>query len=86
MATLKKKFYLGVEGGGTKSTAMLVDEDDDIIMQRIGKALNYHSEGKESAKNNISSWAGAIGMAVTPWKNCKEEWIEIVKKLLSSWL
>lgn len=55
MATLKKKFYLGVEGGGTKSTAMLVDEDDDIIMQRIGKALNYHSEGKESAKNNLAS-------------------------------
>lgn len=34
---------------------------------------------KQSAKNNISAWAAAISMAVTPWKNHKEEWIEIRK-------
>jgi type IV pilus assembly protein PilN len=34
---------------------------------------------KQSAEHNISAWAGAISMAVMPWKNRKEEWIEIRK-------
>lgn len=34
---------------------------------------------KKSAENNISTWAGAISMAMMPWKNHREEWIEIRK-------
>lgn len=53
MKTSPKTFYLGVEGGGTKSNAILFDDQDRIIAQRDGKALNYHGEGEKIAKKNL---------------------------------
>lgn len=37
------------------------------------------SISKQNAENNISAWAAAIGMAIMPWKNKREEWIEVRK-------
>lgn len=34
---------------------------------------------KDSIKNNISAWAGAIGMTMFPWRERKEEWREVRK-------
>jgi len=48
-----KIFYLGIEGGGTKSTAILADKDMKILVQRKGKALNYHAIGEEKVKSNL---------------------------------
>lgn len=49
------KLYLGIEGGGSKSEALLVDEHDNIVFQRQGQALNLHSIGSVEFKNNLSS-------------------------------
>ncbi|MBI2023627.1 hypothetical protein HYT01_03640 [Candidatus Giovannonibacteria bacterium] len=46
-------FFLGVEGGGTKSRALLADEDGKIIRDRSGKALNYHAIGEKQTKANL---------------------------------
>ena len=54
MAALKKKLYLGVEGGGTKSTAMLVDEQNHIIVQKEGEDLNYHGEEEKTVRRDLS--------------------------------
>ncbi len=48
-----QKFYLGVEGGATKSAALLVNERDEVVMERRGKALNYHSGGEQQVRKNL---------------------------------
>ena len=60
MATPKKKFYLGVEGGGTKSTAMLVDEKNRIIAQKEGEDLNYHGEEEKSVRKDLSELLASL--------------------------
>lgn len=52
--------YLGVEGGASKSEAVLVDENNTIIAQGQGQALNYHSIGASEFKNNLSALLTAI--------------------------
>lgn len=54
MAIEKKKFYLGVEGGGTKSTAILVDEQSRVIAQKEGEDLNYHGEEEKAVRKDLS--------------------------------
>src|SRR3989344_1185315 len=60
MAIEKKKFYLGVEGGGTKSTAMLVDEKNRIIAQKEGEDLNYHGEEEKSVRKDLSELLASL--------------------------
>ena len=48
-----KKFYLGVEGGATKSTAILVDENDKILAKHVGKSINYLAIGERKVKTNL---------------------------------
>ena len=50
----KKIFYLGVEGGATKSMAILSSDDREIILTKKGGALNYHNTGESGTKNNLS--------------------------------
>lgn len=45
---------MGVEGGATKSTAILADEKSKIVGQRRGRALNYHYLGKTGVKKNLA--------------------------------
>lgn len=60
MKPQQKKFYLGVEGGGTKSTAILVNEKNVILGQRKGRSISYHSVGEQTVKTNISSLIGPL--------------------------
>lgn len=48
-----QKFYLGVEGGATKSTAILADEKG-VLLEKVGPMVNYHSIGEQKAKANLS--------------------------------
>lgn len=47
--------FLGIEGGASKSEALLVDANNTIIGQGQGQALNYHSIGALEFKNNLSA-------------------------------
>jgi N-acetylglucosamine kinase-like BadF-type ATPase len=50
----QKTFYLGIEGGATKSTALLVDEKGGIVMEAKGQALNYQAVGKKLFEKNLA--------------------------------
>lgn len=54
MKTSSEKFYLGVEGGATKSAAILVDGGGKLLGERQGKALSWQSEGRGAAKQNMA--------------------------------
>lgn len=46
-------FYIGADGGGTRTTAVLMDEYGRILSVTRGKGLNYHTIGLEKARAHL---------------------------------
>jgi len=46
-------YYLGVDGGATKSIAGVAEADGKIISQKSGPALNYHMLGEDLCERNL---------------------------------
>ena len=49
------KYYLGIDGGGTKTTAAVSDEKGNILLKKVGKTINFYSVGMEKARANLLS-------------------------------
>ena len=47
------KYYLGIDGGGTRTTAAVSDENGIILLKQVGKTINFYSVGIESARANL---------------------------------
>lgn len=45
--------YLGIDGGGTKTSAVFANEDKKILLRLSGKTINYYSAGMSAARNNL---------------------------------
>ncbi len=54
------KYYLGIDGGGTKTTAAVADETGNIILKVVGKSINFYSVGMATARNNLAGIAEEI--------------------------
>ena len=54
----KSKFYIGVEGGATKSEAILTDENLKVLRREKGKALNYITFSKRVVRENLVALVG----------------------------
>lgn len=48
------KYYLGIDGGGSKTTAVVFDENGFFVKKAIGESINYYSVGLETARKNIN--------------------------------
>lgn len=48
------KYYLGIDGGGTRTTASVCDENGTIICKACGKTINFYSVGMDIARKNLS--------------------------------
>lgn len=46
-------YYLGIDGGGTRTTAVVTDEKGNIITKKSGKTINFYSVGTENARKNL---------------------------------
>jgi N-acetylglucosamine kinase-like BadF-type ATPase len=46
-------YYIGVEGGGSKTTIILVNEHDETLITQTEGPSNYHAVGLETATHNI---------------------------------
>ncbi len=57
-----KPYYLGVDGGGTKTIALLADAEGDIKGVGLSGPVNYQLVGINIAADNLQ---GAISMALT---------------------
>lgn len=44
------KYYLGVDGGGSKTTAVVFNEKGEFICKASGESINYYSVGIENAR------------------------------------
>lgn len=49
------EYYLGIDGGGTKTTAAVSDEKGNILLKKVGKTINFYSVGMENARENLLS-------------------------------
>lgn len=47
------QYYLGIDGGGTKTTAVVSDEKGNILLKTTGKTINFYSVGMSTAKENL---------------------------------
>jgi N-acetylglucosamine kinase-like BadF-type ATPase len=64
-----KKYFVGIEGGGTKSSIILSDENGTIISKAKGKATNPNVIGFEtSAKNIVDSISSVCKKSNCAWK------------------
>ena len=52
---MKKLNVLGIDGGGTKTEAVLMDENCQVLGSGKSGPSNYHSVGIEVAKNSIQT-------------------------------
>lgn len=48
------KFYLGIDGGGSKTTAVVFNDKGDFICKACGESINYYSVGTENAQKALS--------------------------------
>lgn len=56
------KYYLGVDGGGTKTTAVVSDEKGNIVGTVCGKTINYYSNPYETTRRNFREMIDEIGI------------------------
>lgn len=48
------KYYLGIDGGGTRTTASVCNEKGALVCKVEGKTINFYSVGMETARENLS--------------------------------
>jgi N-acetylglucosamine kinase-like BadF-type ATPase len=48
-------YFLGIDGGGTKTTAAVCNENGEILCRATGKTLNFYSVGMESCRENLQN-------------------------------
>ena len=47
------KYYLGIDGGGTKTTVAVSDDNGKILFKESGKTINFYSVGMDKARRNL---------------------------------
>lgn len=57
------KYYLGVDGGGTKTTAVVSDENGNIIGRAVGRTINYYSNPYEVTRDNFKAIIDELGVS-----------------------
>lgn len=54
------KYYLGIDGGGTKTVAIVCDENGTLVSRFVGKSINYNSVGTHTARKNLKETVDGV--------------------------
>ncbi len=54
------KYYLGIDGGGTVTTAAVANENGEIIYKAQGKTINFYGVAFDCAKSNLKDIVNCI--------------------------
>ncbi len=87
-------YFLGVDGGGTKTTAVVFNEKGEFICSACGESINYYSVGLEAArlamKNIIDSLniknfrCAVIGMSALNERATSQETEKFCSEIIDS--
>ena len=58
---MERQLFLGVDGGGSKTTAVVFDETGNFVCSYVGESINYYSIGLDSARANMAQIVAEIG-------------------------
>lgn len=50
---MAKKIFLGVDGGGTKTVAVVMNQKEKILGRGEASSVNYHNVGSDKVKENL---------------------------------
>ena len=53
-------YFLGIDGGGTKTTCLVCDEGLNEIFRTVGSSINFYSEGLSTARENMKEMLSVI--------------------------
>ncbi len=53
-------YFLGIDGGGTKTTCLVSDENLTEIYRTVGSSINFYSEGLAAARENMKAMLADI--------------------------
>lgn len=53
-------YFLGIDGGGTKTTCLICDESLNEIYRTVGSSINFYSEGLDGARENMKEMLECI--------------------------
>jgi len=51
---MNNKYFLGVDGGGSKTTAVVFNENGEFIGKACGESINYYSVGIDNARKAMA--------------------------------
>lgn len=54
------KYYLGIDGGGSKTTAIICDENLNLVSRFVGESINFNSVGMEKARENLKATVDGV--------------------------
>lgn len=57
------KYYLGIDGGGTKTVVAVADENGNILQKQTGKTINFYSVGMDVARKNLADILATVGIS-----------------------
>lgn len=52
---MENRFFLGIDGGGSKTTAVVFDSDGVLAACAVGESINWYSIGLSAARANMSA-------------------------------
>lgn len=88
------KYFLGVDGGGSKTTAVVFNEKGEFICKACGESINYYSVGIENARkamsdiiNNLSQKSfdcAVIGMSALNERATEKETVRFCGGIIDS--
>lgn len=50
-----RRFFLGLDGGGTKTTVLVGDENGNVLYKTVGDTINYCAVGMQQARENMQA-------------------------------
>ncbi|MBQ2842296.1 MAG: hypothetical protein IJE72_04620 [Clostridia bacterium] len=88
------KFYLGIDGGGSKTTAVVFNDKGEFICKACGESINYYSVGIENARKAMTDImkslsqnsfdCAVIGMSALNERATEEETDRFCKDIINS--
>ncbi|MBE6813480.1 MAG: hypothetical protein E7523_11455 [Ruminococcaceae bacterium] len=55
-----RRFFLGLDGGGTKTTVLVGDESGNVLFKTVGDTINYCAVGMQQARNNMKAMLDTV--------------------------